>query len=100
MQVDLAFQHRWGASARLRLAECDLKGVVMWPRVKAGILAALLAALASALRSPDETGRVGGKPTSAPSSSATAPEFSALCPKGTLPDEGVCIPVPAASSLR
>ena len=65
----------------------------MSPLVKAGIFAALLAALAVAVRGPFKTLRVGAKPTLAPSSSSE-PGLTALCPRGTLPDEGVCIPVP------
>lgn len=71
----------------------------MSPLVKAGIVAALLAALAVALRGTSPAVRVGARPTSSPSASAE-PGPSALCPKGTLPDEGVCIPVPAASAPR
>jgi hypothetical protein len=69
------------------------------PLVMAGILAALLSALAMAVRSSSKTMKVGVAPTSTPSGSSEA-GLSALCPRGTLPDEGVCIPVPAASSLR
>jgi hypothetical protein len=69
------------------------------PLVTAGILAALLAALSLVTRGPSKTTRVGAAPTSTPSGSS-GPGFTALCPRGTLPDEGVCIPVPAATPLR
>jgi hypothetical protein len=69
------------------------------PLVMVGIVAALLSALAMAGRGPSKTLKVGASPTPLPSGSSE-PGFTALCPRGTLPDEGVCIPVPAASALR
>ena len=63
----------------------------MPPLVRAGLAAALLAALAVMTDRPPRSVRVGA--ASVPSATGAA-RLSALCPRGTLPDEGVCVPVP------
>jgi len=69
------------------------------PLLKAGLLAALLAALAVVLGRPTHTVRVGAFTSPSAAVSAHA-GFSALCPRGTLPDGDVCVPVPPRSERR
>jgi len=58
----------------------------------------ILAATAAALLSGYTYRAAGPRPTTAPASPSASPGPSALgkalCPRGTLPDQGVCIPVP------
>jgi hypothetical protein len=62
----------------------------MPPLVRAGLAAALLATLSVMTDRPSPTVRVGGG--ALPSGTASA--LSAVCPRGTLPDGEVCVPVP------
>jgi hypothetical protein len=62
----------------------------MPPLVRAGLAAALLATLSVMTDRPARTVRVGGAARPAGSQA----ELSALCPRGTLPDGEVCVPVP------
>jgi hypothetical protein len=65
------------------------------PLLRAGLLAALLAALAVVIGRSTHIVRVGVG--AAPSASASGPAPSALCPRGTLPDGDVCVPVPTVA---
>ncbi|HEX6277828.1 MAG TPA: hypothetical protein VFZ53_32520 [Polyangiaceae bacterium] len=62
----------------------------MPPLVRAGLAAALLATLAVMTDRSPKAIRVGGAAPPTPS----AARLSALCPRGTLPDGDVCVPVP------
>jgi hypothetical protein len=62
----------------------------MPPLVRAGLAAALLATLAVMTDRSPEAIRIGGTAPPGPS----AARLSALCPRGTLPDGDVCVPVP------
>jgi hypothetical protein len=62
----------------------------MPPLVRAGLAAALLATLAVMTDRSPQAIRVGGAAPPTPS----AARLSALCPRGTLPDGDVCVPVP------
>ena len=62
----------------------------MPPLVRAGLAAALFATLAVITDRPPRAIRVGALPSAGPS----AARLSALCPRGTLPDGDVCVPVP------
>ncbi|HEY3494527.1 MAG TPA: hypothetical protein VGK73_07570 [Polyangiaceae bacterium] len=69
----------------------------MSPLVRAGVLAALLSALGVALARAPRTVRIGSSGARAPASGATASRGPAApCPRGTLPDAEICVPVPAA----
>jgi hypothetical protein len=71
----------------------------MPPLVRAGLFAALLAVLAVMTDRPPKTVRVGAGALPAATGSNAAPSspaggLAALCPRGTLPDGDVCVPVP------
>jgi hypothetical protein len=68
----------------------------MPPLVRVGLAASLLATLAVMTDRPPRAIRVGA--ASRPGPSATA--LSALCPRGTLPDGDVCVPVPPREPER
>ena len=72
----------------------------MPPLVRAGLAAALLAALAVMTDRPPKSIRVGVAASSAARAGAGAGRLSALCPRGTLPDGEVCVPVPARDAAR
>jgi hypothetical protein len=66
----------------------------MTPLVRAGVLAAFLSALAVLVARPPAKVRVG-----APAPGAARAEAGPIapCPRGTLPDANVCVPVPKES---
>jgi hypothetical protein len=68
------------------------------PIAKAGLVAALLAALSVTLARSARTVRVGAKAT--PSATLPGAGFSAVCPRGTLPDGNVCVPVPPGPTAK
>lgn len=82
---------RGGPTTRNRLRGAGRYSALVQPLVRAAVVAAALAALgrAAALRAtpaePTAPGRAGARGTAA---------LASPCPPGTLPDEGVCIPVP------
>ena len=67
----------------------------MPPLVRAGLAAALLATLAVMTDRSPRAIRVGASAPAGPS----AARLSALCPRGTLPDGDVCVPVPPPERL-